>query len=167
MFNKDTIGSRLEMLNKSTDEETANARLEQILDIIKLQDKEALKALFSVNALNDSDDFDENADCLFKFVQGDIDSWEKESGPTVFDSNDRGKVTKKVHSYYYVDSDKDRYFILLRDYPVDTKTADNVGLHLLLVVKADDRLKIYDKDQKILFDGDKDIHRTGVYVPFA
>jgi hypothetical protein len=54
---------------------------------------------------------------------------------------------------------------LLDDYPVDTYNPDNVGLYLLLVVKAEDEEKIWDGDQKIIYDGDKEIWRVGIYIP--
>jgi len=96
------------MLNKDNDEGTANARLEQVLDAIKNQDKEAVESIFSKQAMDDADDFDSSIDALFAFFQGEVDSWEKSSGPTVFESNDHGHVTKKVSSYYYVTTDKQK-----------------------------------------------------------
>lgn len=64
-------------------------------------------------------------------------------------------------------TDKQKYFFLIDDYPIDTDHPDNVGLYLLLIVKAEDRLKIYDGDQKILYDGDKEIPRAGIYIPLG
>ena len=160
------LSSRLEMLDSATDNEKANARLEQVIQIIEEQDKDALRALFSKNALIEAEDFDENADCLFKFIQGKIDSWEKTSGPHVSDSIDRGQKTKNVSSFYFVSTDKNKYFFLLEEITVDIKKPNNVGLYLLLVVKEEDEAKIWDGDNKILFDGRQDIPRFGVYLPF-
>ena len=160
------IETRLEMLNKSTDDEIADAFLEKVVESIKDKDKDVLKALFSENALNQADDFDGNADYLFEFIQGEITSWKKSSGPTVFDSVNKGHTTKEISSYYYVSTDKQEYFFLMEEIPIDTKQPDNVGLSLLLVVKADDRLKVYDIDQKIFSVGEQEILRFGVYLPF-
>ena len=158
-------GSRTEMLDRGSDETIANARLEKIIEASKSKDKDTLKSLFSKKALNESDDFDGSMDELFYFFQGEVDSWKKSSGPTVFESNEKGHTTKEVSSYYYVNTDKQKYFFLIQDYPVDTDNPDNVGIYMLLVVKADDREKIYEDDQKILYDGDKEISHAGIYIP--
>ena len=158
-------GSRIDMLNKNNDEKNAAARLEQVIEAIRSKDKGAVKAFFSKKALDEADDFDGNIEYLFSFIQGTIDSWEKSSGPSVFESNDYGRVTKEVSSYYYVNTDKQKYFFLLRDYPVDTDHPDNVGLYMLLVVKAEDREKIYDGANKIIYDGDKKLSHAGIYIP--
>jgi len=159
-------GSRTDMLNNSSDEEKAKARLEAVIEALENQDKEGLKAMFSEQALSDADDFEGNLDNIFVFYQGKVISWEKSSGPTVFESNDHGHVTTQVSSYYYVTTDKQKYFFLLREYPVDTDHPENVGLYLLLVVKAEDEEKIYDGEQKIMFDGKTRILRAGIYIPF-
>ncbi len=157
--------SRTEMLNRDSDDTKANARLDQIIETIKNKDKENLKALFSEKALSEVDDFDGSMNDLLDFFQGEVESWEKSSGPTVFESNDHGHVKKEVSSYYYVNTDEEKYFFLLKDYPVDTDHSDNVGLYLLLVVKAEDREKIYDGSQKILYDGKKKISHAGIFLP--
>ncbi|GAB6085226.1 DUF5104 domain-containing protein [Alkaliphilus crotonatoxidans] len=158
-------GSRTKILNKDNDETKANARLEQVIEAIKNQHKDTLRAMFSKQAIDDAGDFDGGVDHLFVFIQGKIDSWEKLDGPTVFESNDHGHEKKEVSSYYYVNTDKQKYFFLLRDYPVDTDHPDNVGLYMLLVVKAEDEKNIYDSDQKILYDGDQKISHAGIYLP--
>lgn len=157
--------SRTEMLNRDSDDKKAGARLEQVIETIKNKDKDALKAMFSKQALDEADDFDGSMDYLFEFIQGEIDSWEKSSGPTVFESNDYGHKTKEVSSYYDVNTDLQKYFFLLRDYPVDTDHPDNVGLYMLLVVKAEDEEKIWDGDQKIIYDGDQKLSHAGIYIP--
>jgi hypothetical protein len=158
-------GARAESLNKDSDDTKANARLEQVIKAIRNKDKDDVKSLFSKKALSEADNFDGSVNDLFDFFQGKVDSWKKSSGPTVFESNNHGNKTKEVNSYYYVNTDKQKYFFILQDYPIDTDHPNNVGLYLLLVVKAEDREKIYDGDQKILYDGNKDIPRAGIYIP--
>jgi hypothetical protein len=153
------------MLNSSNDDKQAAARLEQVIKAIKNKDKKALKSMFSKQTLDQADDLDGSIDDLFDFFQGEVNLWKKPSGPTVFESNNRGHKKKEVNSYYYVNTDKQKYFFILKDYPVNTDEPNNVGLYLLLVVKAEDEEKIYDGDQKILYDGNKDIPRAGIYIP--
>jgi hypothetical protein len=158
-------GSRTEMLNNSSDEKKADTRLEQVIEAIKNNDKAALKAMFSKQALSQEVDFGGSMNDLFNFFQGKVDSWKKADGPTVFESNNHGHSTKEVKSYYYVTANKQKYFFLLRDYPNDTDNPDNVGLYMLLVVKAEDEEKIYDENQKILYDGKKKLSHAGIYIP--
>lgn len=158
-------GSRTEMLNKDNDEKKAENVLTHVIDAIKNQDIDALNKIFSKQAVDDADDFDDGVDSLFRFVQGKIISFEKTSGPTVYESNDHGRKKKEVSSYYYVKTDSQKYFFLLKNYPVDTENPDNVGLYMLLVVKAEDKNDIYDGDKKILYDGDKKISHAGIYIP--
>lgn len=159
--------TRLKMLNAVDDEAVANARLEEVIEALDNQDKDAMKALFSEQALNESSDFDVNMNQLFEFFQGKVDSWEKSSGPSVFTSIDNGHKTKRINSYYFVNTDKQKYFFLLTDHSVDTNNSDNVGLYLILVVKAEDEEKIWDENQKILFDGNKELSRVGIYLPLV
>jgi hypothetical protein len=143
----------------------AAAKLEQVIEAIKNKDKASLKALFSQKALSEAVGFDDNIEELFDFVQGEVDSWEKPSGPSVSEINNYGHVKKEVNSYYNVNTDKQKYFFLLQDYPVDTDHPDNVGLYLLLVVKAEDEERIWDGDEKIIYDGDKQLSPAGIYLP--
>ena len=158
-------GSRVGMLNGDSDEKKAAAKLEQVIEAIKNKDKASLKALFSQKALSEAVGFDDNIEELFDFVQGEVDSWEKSSGPSVSEESNYGHVKKVVSSYYYVNTDKQKYFFLLRDYPVDTDHPDNVGLYLLLVVKAEDEERIWDGDEKIIYDGNKKLSHAGIYLP--
>ena len=66
------------MLNNSSEEKKADARLEQVLDAIKNQDKAALKAMFSNKALVEAEDINGSIDYLLTFVQGKIESWERD-----------------------------------------------------------------------------------------
>src|SRR5690242_19766461 len=101
---------RTEMLNRDSDETKANARLAQVIEAIKNKDKDTVKSLFSKQSLSEAVDFDSSIDDLFIFFQGKVDSWKKSSGPTVFESNDFGHTIKEVSSYYFVDTDKQKYF---------------------------------------------------------
>ena len=153
------------MLNLSSDGENAAILLEQVIESINNKDKESLAALFSERSLQEAPDLDENIDALFSFIQGPIEGWEKKSGPTVFETTNYGNEVKEVNSYFYITTSEQEYFFLFQDYPVYTGHPDNVGLYLLLVVKEEERLEIYDGDNKILFDGDTELKPAGIYLP--
>lgn len=156
-------GSRTEMLNNASDEEIANEKLTKIIDCIENKDEEALKSMFSKRALDESEDFSENAELLFDFCEGEMISWEKSSGPTVYKSNEYGEVVKEVDAYYYVETDKERYFFLINDFPVDDSNADNEGMNMLLVVLEENHLDIY--EEGILYKDGEGINPPGIYLP--
>jgi len=158
-------GSRTEMLNKASDEEIANEKLSKVINYIKNKDEEALKSMFSKRALAESGDFSEDADLLFEFFEGELVSWEKASGPTVYESINYDKVIKEVDAYYYVKTDKETYYFLMNDFPVDDVNVDNEGLNMLLVVLAENRLDIYEQENEILFKDGEKISPPGIYLP--
>jgi len=158
-------GSRTEMINNSNIEKDMEARLEKIVEAINRKDKEALEAVFSKKSRSDSNDIVESINSLFDFIQGTINTRERASGSTVFESNDYGHQIIEVSSYYFVNTDIQKYFFLLRDYPVDTDNPDNVGVYTLLVVRADEEEKIWDGDNKIIYDGDTKLSHAGIYLP--
>ena len=96
------------------DETRADKRFQQVTKALKNQDKEALKKIFSKKALDEADDFEEGMDYLFKFFQGDIESYELIIGPQVSDDFEYGKQTKEVKTWYNVKTDKEDYIFFFR-----------------------------------------------------
>jgi hypothetical protein len=131
--------SRTEMLNKDDSDKKSDARLEQVTEAIKNKDKDTLKSMFSKQALDKAADFDGSMDHLFEFFQGKVTSWERNGGPSVYETTDHGHKTKKFNSMYYVNTDKQKYIFYLIEWTVDTDHPDNVGLYTLRVIKAEDR----------------------------
>lgn len=151
-------GSRVEMLNRDNDGEKADARLEQTIEAIKGKDKDSLKMMFSEQALNEAEDLDERTEYLFDFVQGDIESWETIVHGATTESIDHSSEIKKSSSWYYVNTDEQKYLFFFLEYITDTDYPENVGLYMLQVIKAED------KDAQ--FDGGGPATRcAGVYKP--
>lgn len=154
----------------TSDERISINRLEQVLEAIENKDNDALKSLFSLEVLNKMENFQENANALFEFFEGEIISKKMSEGPTVFDNMESNNHRKKISSYFFVQTDKQRYFILMDDVPTDTSSPNNVGLYLLLVVKAEYEEKIWDEKEKILYtivNGEiEEIPHFGIYLPF-
>lgn len=119
-------------------DETTDARLNQAIEAINNKDKDALKAMFSKQALNEADDFDGKADDLFGFVQKKIISWDRIEHASGGGHYKYGHRTIRVDSYYYIYTGSQKYFLHMIDYPVDTDHPDNVGLYMLQVIKAED-----------------------------
>lgn len=70
-----------------------------------------------------------------------------------------------ISSYYYVSTATEKYFFLIDNYSKNTLESEKQGVKCLIVVKAEDRLKVYDSNEKILFDGTEEIDRYGVFIP--
>lgn len=111
----------------------ADARIEQIVSAIKDKDREALKSLFSKKALDEADDFVGGADSLFNFIQGDIESWERD-GFASDESMGGGKRSWMIRFGFTVKTDKDVYRVFIIDYNVDTINPDNQGVYMLELI---------------------------------
>lgn len=149
-----TMGGR-GMLTYDSDK-IAKEHLEQVLAAIANKDKDALRAMFSKTALSEAEDIDGRMEYLFDFFQGKVLSW-KHRGGAGDNDNAYGHKTKKYDSVYTVDTDKEKYFVFMMEYQVDTDHPDNVGLYMLQVIKAEDR--------DTQFDWGNDTLCAGIYMP--
>lgn len=139
------------------DDQKADARLEQVIEAVENHDKEALRTMFSKQALDEAEDLEGRMDYLFEFVQGDIESWESIVSGAVDGLSEHGNKVKKVRSWYTVETDKEEYLFFILEYTEDTEHPENVGLYMLQVIKA--------QDEDTQFDGGQDILCPGIYRP--
>lgn len=119
----------------------ADARIEQILETLKTGDKEALKAMFSKQALSEADDFDGNLDALFHYVQGSIQSWESTGaygGSDDKNADGTGNRKKEIESTYVFKTSEQEYQIAIYEYTIDTANPDNVGVYSLCIISTKD-----------------------------
>ena len=149
-------GSRLDMLNTDSDEEKADARMAQVIDAIKDQDKDAIKAIFSKQALRETKDIDDGINYLFNLVKGDIKSWENERLASE-GHIENGNKSIIIDSWYTVTTDTEVYKIFLLDYTIDTINPDNAGLYSLRAIKA--------KDEKTQFTYMENMKIPGIFIP--
>ena len=146
------IGSSM---NKFKTKEKENYRFEKVIEALEDKDKDALKAVFSTQALSDADDFDEHMDCLFDFFEGTVESWERLPGGGESESGSAGR-REMVDLFYNVNTKENSYSFYMLNYPVDEQNPDNVGLYTLRIVKEENR-------REQLFA--KDMDMAGIYVP--
>ncbi len=117
-----------------SEEKRADARMEQIVSAIKDKDKESLKSLFSKKSLDEANDFENDVDYLFEYLQGDIDSWERD-GWASDESIDHGKKSLMIRFGFKVVTDVDEYDFFIIDCNTDTINPDNQGLYMLELIK--------------------------------
>lgn len=149
-------GARTEMLNKESDEQKADARLDQVISAIQNKDEAGLKGMFSKQALDEAKDFNGSIHYLFDLFQGVVQS-KKNDGLIVDESNNYGHNTKEVKSFYIVETDKQKYMFFLLEYTTNSDQSDNVGLYALRVIKAENEATQYNSWQNMKI--------AGIYKP--
>ena len=148
------------------DEKYANGKFEDIVSAIEEKDKDKIISMFSDKIKSNFVDGEVNVDKLFDFIDGEVQKWEKRGGPGVSESVNNGEKIKIINSYYNLYTTEETYFFFIEDSQINTADTNNEGLTLILVVKEEDRMKIYDDNQKILFDNGKKLSPYGVCIPF-
>lgn len=132
----------------------ADARMEQIISAIKDKDKEALQSLFSKKALDDADDFGDGVNSLFNFIQGDIESWERD-GFASDESMGGGKRSWMIRFGFDVKTDEGVYRLFVIDYNIDTINPDNQGVYMLELIENYGEREL---------DSWQDRMRAGIYI---
>ncbi len=149
-----------------SDQKVSDEIIEAIIDGINDKDVDSIKNIFSVNALEQSENIDNDIQNLFKFIDGSIISYKEGNGSgSSMESSDSTYKTKILYPCYYVSTENGDFFIDVKTYTVNTQNSDFEGVKYIIIVKADDMMKIYDGNEKILFDGEEEIDRYGVYIP--
>ena len=127
---------------RNNDGELADARMEQVFNAIKKQDKDALKAVFSAKAISEIEDIDADIDELLSFIQGEVDLWSRDESPVVYDYVEYGNKTKQLLTWFSLYTDEHCYLVFLMDYPIDTIEPENAGLYSLRILGLEDEDKI-------------------------
>ena len=111
--------------------------LTQFLDALENKDRETMKSLFSDQALSETEDINQGFDYLFDLFNGEtVINLERDSSGEDVKFND-GLVTREVKSYFYFQTDKERYFAFVLEYTEDTDHPENVGIYALRIVKEE------------------------------
>jgi hypothetical protein len=132
-----TFGSSLRKIED--DGAVAEKKFERILSAIERKDKDKLKSLFSNKALREAEDIDENAAYAFNLFQGNVQSWELDTGPITSENVENGNKRKEIKVWFNIKTDRENYILFFIDYPLDDFDSDNVGLYTLRIVKEQDK----------------------------
>ena len=92
--------------------------------------------MFSKKALDEANDFENDADYLFEFLQGTIDTWERD-GIAGSESIEYGKKSLMIRFAININTNKEVYRLFVIDYNTDTINPDNEGVYMLEVRTAD------------------------------
>ena len=118
-------------------------KIDEILEIIGKQDKNALISMFSKDALVKDKNITESAEKLFSFLRGSVlsreaDRWKyaaKEDEPIYHDKKTR---FSGLIAWYTVVTDKAKYDVFFVDCINDSDGNAHTGLYSLQVIRADD-----------------------------
>jgi len=133
------------------DQEIAASRLEKVLEAIKNEDTDGLKAMFSKNAIAQAENIDQSITDLFNYYQGDFVSyydWLPGAQGGINDDGS-GRNWKELESTYDVKTSSGEYRIAIYEFVQDTADKDNVGVWSLYIIKMED-----DIDPKLAYVGD-------------
>lgn len=129
------------VINDDSDKK-ADARMEEVFEAIKNNSGDDVKAMFSKQALSDADDFDENLDALFSYIQGDVQSWENTGtygGSDEKNADGKGNRKKETESTYVLITSEQEYEIAIYEFTIDTANSDNVGVYSICIVNKNDK----------------------------
>jgi hypothetical protein len=131
--------------------------LEQLIESIKTKDSEAIKSMFSEEALEGAVDLDGGIEYVFDFVKGDILSW-KAGGDRGGDHIRYGRVVRRGYAYLcHVDTDLEKYLLYFSGFAAYDEHPEKIGLEMLQVIK--------ESDERMQFDGGGTIRCLGIYRP--
>lgn len=122
-FNNDTI--------------TANNYIEKVLNAIESKNCEQLKSLFANNCLSEIESFDLLAEKLFDYFDAEVISYD-DWGGEVDSVKEDDLIVKTFWSTLDVKTNKEIYRIMMKYVVQDTNDTDNIGLHSMYIIKAND-----------------------------
>lgn len=133
----------------SGDSQIVNVQFNKVLEALEKGDRVVLKALFSPNAIEQSENFDKSVEILFEYYQG-INASYTDDGPlTAEKSQDYGIERKVIDKTYDVTTNVGTYRFAVSFVATDDADASNVGIWSLYVIKMKD-----DPDQDCAYWGD-------------
>jgi hypothetical protein len=134
LFSSCSLGGGRNMIFDNS-ETKAKERFEQLLELIKDGDNDAIKSSFSKQALSEARAFDDNIERLCAFFQGELVSCIQEAC-RIGTSNDYGVKSVKYTSWYTVLTDEDEYIFFVVGYSRNDFDPDKEGIYTLRVLKS-------------------------------
>lgn len=132
---------RLGVSENTMDMETmANARLEDILNAISMQDVDAIVDLFASKVQENVSDLQNDAELLSGLLDGAVDSWTwTQIGANISEEQTDGKVHKKTTFRFDVTTATQHFVFDIREVLQDPDIPGNIGLQRIKVYRADDK----------------------------
>ncbi len=138
----------------SEDDALANGIFEKLVDAVEKRDGEAVRALFSKNALKDAKNMEEATQALFGYVQGEMVPDQDWGRGGVSNEMAYSEYQRSFDASYDFETTQDKYRVATKIIMADDADEDNVGLMSLYIIRFAD-----DTDQENDYWGD------GKYTP--
>ena len=120
-----------------TSGQQAEELFHKLIQIIESQDHAAMKDLFSNNTVSDISELESNIEDLFNAYEGEMVSFELR-GPVTSGSKRGDKYTEIIDAIFIVTTTKGAFKLAFRVYTIDSHTPDNLGIHSVYWIKAED-----------------------------
>ena len=118
--------------------EVLSTAFQQIIDAIENKDKNALKELFSKEAIKTDTHLDESIEVLFDLVEGSLISYDDLGASTCGETNDENGYRNRFTGTYDIITTGGEYRLSFRMCTVDTGNRDNEGIQSLYIIRAED-----------------------------
>lgn len=129
-------GANLTTVNDKaeSDNDIADKHIEDLVDTIEKNDKEALIEMFSVAAMNEIDMtvFEQSIDELFDIWQGEMVEYDGELSTGT--NRHSGKITHFINGFYDIETTEATHHLLFLSVVRDDENSDNVGLSMIVFV---------------------------------
>ena len=120
-----------------SDKEIVDEQFHKLITVMEEQDEEGLRALFSINAIEQDSTFDKEIDSLFEYWQGEVISQETRE-PFVEEEVNEGARRKILESSCEVVTTADAYRLYVQYVDIDEQTPANEGIWSFYIIKQKD-----------------------------
>lgn len=148
-----SMGDKTVYMNDGT---IADKRMGQVVDAINAQDTDALKTLFSKQALETDDRMDEQIQTLLHLFKMPVTLWEQDHWYTS-ESSSAGKRTQEIRSWYVLKTETETYLFMMIDVTRNDAEPDSMGLYALCVFN--------EKDTKACNAAWNQTYSPGIHIP--
>lgn len=129
---KRKLPEKIEWLDghRRTDREMADACMEQIVNAINNDDKDALLELISDNAKEErgESEYKEGIENLFSYIDGEIEEYTSYVGPSTASSSMMGIKTLELRGYYELFTSEGDYWLCFHFCPRNDKDEGEMGI---------------------------------------
>jgi len=155
--------TKKDRINKwfGSEQQMSDQIMEEMIQALDARDSEALKEMFSKEALIEAKDLDQQIAEMMKFYKGKMVSY-KGIASSQTNSENGEDVEKDFQGHYTLVTDKETYQVLYEHKPIDRESPDKIGLSSLeLITQA-----FFDKNKEEIgpYEWQADLNGPGVYT---
>lgn len=112
-------------------------RMKQVVKALEKQDKDAMKRIFSKQAVEEAVDFEENLDLLYAFFEEGSVLWERSGGPGTSEHLAIGHALKEIEATYDIECNNQQYHASIKICTKNDDNPDNIGILSFCIIPAE------------------------------